>query len=295
MAGWSPTPPPSQKQAMPEAFVTPSAGLKPLSGRLAPPLLSINDKRFFCSEEVKSPPRSYMTSIFRSLNMLRCGTSRDGSGPTSPYLGSFPEACHSISQGNTDDDVIAESTVIPRTRSKQWRSQKVTDSWSRVNEQGARNFRPNHPMMVLESMISSMDQQGWSRYRSYLSRERKALIAEMWEKISTEAWAVLESGDYSRERPVFQDNDQNGSERYVCISVANMNIHSLLEIGRNPDKRGIYLHIIWVKRNTKQIWLYVGQSAEMPTRIANYRDSKYRKLNPSLHYFVLDFGKGNQD
>lgn len=63
---------------------------------------------------------------------------------------------------------------------------------------------------------------------------------------------------------------------------------SLVEIGGDTPTAGIYLHIIWLKADPSQFFLYVGQSVEMQTRLDNHRSPIHRAKHPSLHYYIWD-------
>ncbi|KAH8691303.1 hypothetical protein BGW36DRAFT_431855 [Talaromyces proteolyticus] len=66
--------------------------------------------------------------------------------------------------------------------------------------------------------------------------------------------------------------------------------HGLLEIGGDTGEIGIYLRILWKRDNPDHFYLYVGQSIQLIQRLNDHRDPKYRRLNPSLHYFIWDLG-----
>lgn len=72
-----------------------------------------------------------------------------------------------------------------------------------------------------------------------------------------------------------------------------MTTHSLLTIKgdaiqHDEPQAGIYVHILWLKLDPADFFLYVGQSSNARQRLDNHRDRKYRTRHPSLHYYVWD-------
>ena len=63
---------------------------------------------------------------------------------------------------------------------------------------------------------------------------------------------------------------------------------SPLSIGGDLSSQdaGVYVHIIREKAGS--LYLYVGQAQVLERRILNHQNPNYRRLNPSLHYHVLD-------
>jgi hypothetical protein len=75
--------------------------------------------------------------------------------------------------------------------------------------------------------------------------------------------------------------------------INELTIYSLLtikgdEIQDDRPQAGKYVHILWLKSDPDDFFLYVGQSSNIQLRFKNHRDRKYRINNPSLHYYVCD-------
>ncbi len=50
----------------------------------------------------------------------------------------------------------------------------------------------------------------------------------------------------------------------------------------------VYLHVISLKENVSEWWLYVGQAKELDHRARKQHSSpRYRQTHPSLHYSVF--------
>jgi hypothetical protein len=48
-------------------------------------------------------------------------------------------------------------------------------------------------------------------------------------------------------------------------------LRSLLTIGGEAPMQGVYLHILWLKSKPDIVYLYVGQSIQMPKRLENHQ------------------------
>lgn len=167
-------------------------------------------------------------------------------------------------------EVCSSTSRLTRVKTSQPSKARYSDRLiSTYTSSEGLDFVHPSPNQVLDLMLDSIRIYHFLRYGSYIQQLQVLGRTEQTflDLLRPAARDVLLSSDYSRENLLTIRGDA---------------------LRDDEPQAGIYVHILWLKSDPGDFYLYVGQSSNMQLRFDNHRDRKYRTNHPSLHYYVWD-------